>query len=112
MLFMLTYSVAAGDRFINIEFQGQYIWVLRAHIFLQQSQGFLNAIIYGCNKKVREQIKQQFTKKIEKPKNHELFKFPNSLDSTISSLSLDTSGHQNSLHLAKKFLSNSPFGSL
>lgn len=79
--FFITYAFAAGDRFINLEFKGEYVWLLKGHILLQQTQGFLNAVIYGCSGKVREQIKNHFDKKKKdrSTKMEELFKLPESL---------------------------------
>lgn len=82
LVFIITYGFAAGDRFVNLDSAGQVLWLLKAHITLQQAQGFFNAVVYGLSEKVRKQVKQYFSKKKQQEivkEDEEIFNIPEDL---------------------------------
>jgi hypothetical protein len=56
---LLNYVISAMDRFINVGFGLNWLWFSYFHFFVKQSQGFINALVYGYSSKVRELIRNQ-----------------------------------------------------
>lgn len=54
---LLCYFFAMLDRFYNLALRnGSVIWIIELHVFMMQSQTFVNGLIYGANKTVRTQV--------------------------------------------------------
>lgn len=60
---VLNYLLSGIDRFINVGFGLNWLWFSYFHIFVKQSQGFLNALIYGYSSKVRAMIRNRKVRK-------------------------------------------------
>lgn len=61
---LLNYIISGMDRFINVGFGLNWLWFSYFHFFVKQSQGFINALVYGYSSKVREMIRNQRNKQV------------------------------------------------
>lgn len=99
-----------GDRLVNLISEHPSLFMIQAHLFLRQTQGFWNAVVYCMGRKFREKFKKHFAHKREqKKKKYMYYNDQDSLNSSNSDSSFLNISNYNTMSkspLNANFLSN------